>query len=194
MVGHQRDQVGPHIQELVPDAVLAVQETQDGTGHAVRVARRGGRTTDRGTVLVAYGDTPLLRGREPARRSPTSTRRPQRAVSILTGVVANPFGYGRIVRNAEGDVEAIVEEKDATAEQRAIREINCGILAFDAEFLVDALPRIGNDNAKGEYYLTDTVGLARDGRADRRRASRSTTSCRPRAPTTAPSSPSSAAS
>ena len=62
------------------------------------------------------------------------------------------------MRNDEGDVEAIVEEKDATAEQREIREINSGILAFDAEFLVEALPRIGNDNAKGEYYLTDTVG------------------------------------
>ena len=82
-------------------------------------------------------------------------------MSILSGLVDDPFGYGRVVRNAEGDVEAIVEEKDATDEQRAIREINSGILAFDAEFLLDALPRIGNDNAKGEYYLTDTVYLAR---------------------------------
>ena len=74
----------------------------------------------------------------------------------------NPFGYGRIVRNDEGDVEAIVEEKDATAAQREIREINSGILAFDAEFLLEALPKIDNDNAKGEYYLTDAVQLARD--------------------------------
>ena len=73
-----------------------------------------------------------------------------------------PHGYGRIVRNDEGDVEAIIEEKDATAEQREIHEISSGILAFDAEFLVDALPRVGNDNAKGEYYLTDIVGLARE--------------------------------
>ena len=76
--------------------------------------------------------------------------------------MADPFGYGRIVRNHEGDVEAIVEEKDATPEQREIDEINSGILAFDAEFLVSALPRITNDNAKGEYYLTDAVGLARE--------------------------------
>jgi bifunctional UDP-N-acetylglucosamine pyrophosphorylase/glucosamine-1-phosphate N-acetyltransferase len=81
---------------------------------------------------------------------------------VLSGVVDEPFGYGRIVRNHEGDVEAIVEEKDANAEQRGIREISSGILAFDAEFLIEALPRLGNDNAKGEYYLTDTVGLARD--------------------------------
>ena len=74
----------------------------------------------------------------------------------------NPFGYGRIVRNDEGDVEAIVEEKEATPAQREIDEINSGILAFDAEFLISALPRITNDNAKGEYYLTDAVHLARE--------------------------------
>ena len=73
------------------------------------------------------------------------------------------FGYGRVVRDAEGDVAAIVEEKDATPEQREISEINSGILAFDAGFLVEALPQIGNDNSKGEYYLTDTVKIARDG-------------------------------
>ncbi len=83
-------------------------------------------------------------------------------MSILSGIVADPFGYGRVLRNDEGDVEAIVEEKDATRDQREVREINSGILAFDAEFLLEALPRIGNDNAKGEYYLTDVVGIARE--------------------------------
>ena len=86
----------------------------------------------------------------------------QRAVSILSGHVANPYGYGRVLRDIDGDVAGIVEEKDATPEQRAISEINSGILAFDAEFLADALPKIGNDNAKGEYYLTDTVQIARE--------------------------------
>ncbi|MGZ4644642.1 MAG: bifunctional UDP-N-acetylglucosamine diphosphorylase/glucosamine-1-phosphate N-acetyltransferase GlmU [Blastococcus sp.] len=163
VVGHQREQVGPHIQELLPDAVLAVQETQDGTGHAVRMAVEAVQMTGgvTGTVLVAYGDTPLLTG-ESLRAFAADHEAAQRAVSILSGIVENPFGYGRIVRNHEGDVEAIVEEKDATREIREIREINSGILAFDAEFLVEALPRIGNDNAKGEYYLTDTVRLARD--------------------------------
>ena len=160
VVGHQREQVGPHIQQLVPDAVLAVQETQDGTGHAVRVAVEAAGTTS-GTVLVVTGDTPLLRG-DSLRAFAEEHEAAQRAVSILSGLVPDPFGYGRIVRNDEGDVEAIVEEKDATAAQREIREINSGILAFDAEFLLEALPKIDNDNAKGEYYLTDAVQLARD--------------------------------
>ncbi|RYB94885.1 bifunctional UDP-N-acetylglucosamine diphosphorylase/glucosamine-1-phosphate N-acetyltransferase GlmU [Nocardioides oleivorans] len=160
VVGHQRDQVGPHIIDLMPNAVLAVQETQDGTGHAVRIAMEASGTTT-GTVIVAAGDTPLLEG-ESLRAFAAEHEAAQRAVSILSGRVPNPFGYGRIVRNHEGDVEAIVEEKDASPEQREIDEINSGILAFDAEFLVSALPRIGNDNAKGEYYLTDAVGIARE--------------------------------
>ncbi|CAN5344882.1 bifunctional UDP-N-acetylglucosamine diphosphorylase/glucosamine-1-phosphate N-acetyltransferase GlmU [soil metagenome] len=166
VVGHQRDQVGPHITELLPGAVLAVQEEQQGTGHAVRVAvealTQGGRgATMQGTVVVAYGDTPLLTG-DSLRAFAAEHEAAQCAVSILSGIVAQPFGYGRVVRDEVGDVLAIVEEKDATAEQREISEINSGILAFDAEFLAEALPRIGNDNAKGEYYLTDTVQFARD--------------------------------
>ncbi len=160
VVGHQREQVSAHIRELVPDVVLAVQETLAGTGDAVRVAVEAAGTTS-GTVLVAAGDTPLLEG-ESLRAFAAEHEAAQRAVSILSGVVADPFGYGRVVRNDEGDVEAIVEEKDATPEQREIREISSGILAFDAEFLVQALPRLGNDNAKGEYYLTDVVRIARD--------------------------------
>ncbi len=160
VVGHQRDQVGPHIQALLPDVMLAVQEEQQGTGHAVRIALEAAGAT-RGTVLVAAGDTPLLRG-ESLRAFAGEHKAADCAVSVLSGIVAQPHGYGRIVRNDEGDVEGIVEEKDATAEQREIREISSGILAFDAEFLVEALPRVGNDNAKGEYYLTDVVGLARE--------------------------------
>ncbi|WP_122816490.1 bifunctional UDP-N-acetylglucosamine diphosphorylase/glucosamine-1-phosphate N-acetyltransferase GlmU [Nocardioides pantholopis] len=160
VVGHQREQVGPHIHELVPDAVLAVQEELLGTGDAVRVAIAAvGEPT--GTVLVAAGDTPLLEG-ESLRAFAADHLAAGRAVSILSGVVPDPTGYGRVVRGPDGDVEAIVEEKDATDEQRAIDEINSGILAFDAAFLREALPRLTNDNAKGEYYLTDLVGLARD--------------------------------
>jgi bifunctional UDP-N-acetylglucosamine pyrophosphorylase / glucosamine-1-phosphate N-acetyltransferase len=160
VVGHQRDQVGPHIQALLPDVTLAVQEDQQGTGHAVRIAMEAAGTTT-GNVLVAAADTPLLEGQS-LRDFATEHRVAECAVSVLSGVVDDPFGYGRIVRNDEGDVEAIVEERDATPAQREIREISSGILAFDAEFLNEALPRLGNDNVKGEYYLTDLVGLARD--------------------------------
>jgi len=164
VVGHQREQVSEHIRELGADVVLAVQEEQLGTGHAVRVAmeavdREWGSAT--GTVVVAYGDTPLLEG-ESLRAFAAEHEAAERAVSVLSGIVDNPFGYGRVLRNHEGDVEAIVEEKDATPAQREVCEINSGILAFDAEFLRSALPRIGNDNSKGEYYLTDTIGIARE--------------------------------
>ena len=159
VVGTQREQVGPHIRAFAPDVVLAVQDVLDGTAGAVRVAVSEVAPT--GTVVVVTGDTPLLEG-ESLKAFAAEHEAAERAVSILSGVVGNPTGYGRIVRDDEGDVEAIVEEKDATPRQRDIREINSGILAFDAEFLLDALPRIGNDNAKGEFYLTDTVRLARD--------------------------------
>ena len=162
VVGHQREQVGPHIQELLPGVVLAVQESQDGTGHAVRVAWEALDPAERsGTVLVAYGDTPLLEG-ESLRAFADDHEAADRSVSILSGLVADPFGYGRVLRDDAGEVTGIVEQKDATAEQAAVNEINSGILAFDAEFLDAALPRLTNDNAKGEYYLTDTVALARD--------------------------------
>jgi bifunctional UDP-N-acetylglucosamine pyrophosphorylase/glucosamine-1-phosphate N-acetyltransferase len=160
VVGHQREQVGPHIQAVMPEVVLAVQADQQGTGHAVRIAVEAAGTSS-GTVMVVYGDTPLLEGRT-LRAFAQEHHASECAVSVLSGVVADPFGYGRIVRNDEGDVEAIVEERDATPVQRDIREIGSGIFAFDGEFLAEVLPRIGNDNAKGEYYLTDTVGMARE--------------------------------
>lgn len=161
VVGHQRELVGPHVVGERADAVLAVQEEQLGTGHAVRVALEALDGAPReGTVLVAAGDTPLLEGAT-LRAFAEAHAGAGAAVSILSGIVANPHGYGRIVRGPSGTVEAIVEEKEATDEQRAITEINSGILAFDAAFLADAIGRIDNDNAKGEYYLTDAIGLAR---------------------------------
>src|SRR5918999_5795172 len=160
VVGHQREQVEAHIRDLVPDCVLAVQEDQRGTGDAVRVAMETVGQVE-GTVIVATGDTPLLKG-ESLRAFAAEHEAAERAVSVLSAIVDDAFGYGRVVRDDEGDVIAIVEEKDATREQRELHEINSGIIAFDAAFLAEALPRLGNDNAKGEYYLTDTVQIARD--------------------------------
>jgi bifunctional UDP-N-acetylglucosamine pyrophosphorylase / glucosamine-1-phosphate N-acetyltransferase len=165
VVGHQRELVEPHVTDLMPECVVAVQEEQLGTAHAVRIAverlgldKVGGGS---GTVLVAYGDTPLLRP-DTLQALLDDHALGGNTVTILSGIVADPFGYGRIVRGAGGAVEAIVEEKDATDAEREIAEINSGILAFDAAFLGEALGKIGNDNAKGEYYLTDAVALARE--------------------------------
>jgi bifunctional UDP-N-acetylglucosamine pyrophosphorylase/glucosamine-1-phosphate N-acetyltransferase len=160
VVGHQRELVGPHITGLLPEAVLAVQEEQLGTAHAVHVAVDAAGEVG-GTVLVAYGDTPLLRA-ETLRILLDDHASSGNTVTVLSGIVADPFGYGRIVRGAGGGVDAIVEEKDATDAQREITEINSGILAFDAGFLIEALGKIDNDNAKGEHYLTDAVALARE--------------------------------
>jgi bifunctional UDP-N-acetylglucosamine pyrophosphorylase/glucosamine-1-phosphate N-acetyltransferase len=162
VVGNGREQVGPHILELAPDALLAVQETQEGTGHAVRVGMDvlvEAAGTAQGTVVVMAGDTPLMQGATLAALV-ADHEAAGRAITVLTGEVADPFGYGRVLRDSTGAVQAIVEEKDATPEQAAVREINSGVFAFDGAFLADALHRITNDNAKGEYYLTDVVGIA----------------------------------
>ncbi len=169
VVGTQGEQVAAHVSKTYPDTSLAHQPVSTpggpsvayGTAYAVRVAIESLGTLEDGTVLVVTADTPLLQGAA-LKAFAAEHDAAQRAVSVLSGIVADPFGYGRIVRDADGDVEAIVEEKDATPEQREIAEINSGILAFDAAFLREALPRIGNDNAKGEYYLTDAVQVARD--------------------------------
>jgi len=168
VVGHGREQVAPHVLDLVPDALLAVQETQEGTGHAVRVAveaLRDATGSTSGTVVVTYADTPLLEG-ETLAALVSDHATSGCAVTLLTAEIADPYGYGRIVRDEDGGVRAIVEEKDASAAEAAIREINAGIYAFDGDFLADAVTRLSNENAKGEYYLTDVVAIARsDGRA-----------------------------
>jgi bifunctional UDP-N-acetylglucosamine pyrophosphorylase/glucosamine-1-phosphate N-acetyltransferase len=164
VVGNQREQVEPHVLAQVPDAVIAVQETQDGTGHAARVAVEAltdSVGTPVGTVVVMFGDTPLLEGDTVAGLVADHTGS-GRALTILTAELADPSGYGRIIRDPSGEVAAIVEEKDATAEQAAVTEVNSGIFAFDGAFLAEAVQEIGNDNAKGEYYLTDAVTIARE--------------------------------
>src|ERR687890_2878864 len=147
VIGNSREQVGPHILDQVPNALLAVQETQDGTGHAVRVAldalRDAAGTTD-GVVVVMAGDTPLMQGETLTALVEAHTAS-DRAITVLTAEVADPFGYGRVLRDPTGAVTAIVEEKDATAEQAAVREISSGIFAFDGAFLAEALTRITND-------------------------------------------------
>jgi bifunctional UDP-N-acetylglucosamine pyrophosphorylase / glucosamine-1-phosphate N-acetyltransferase len=165
VVGHGREAVTEHRHEVakVLDVTVsvAVQEVQHGTGHAVRCALDELPGGLGGTVLVTYGDVPLL---DTATLSALLAEHSAagNAVTVLSAEVDDPTGYGRIVRAADGSVEAIVEQKDASAEQAAIREINSGVYAFDAEVLATALGRLSTDNAQGEQYLTDVLGIARD--------------------------------
>jgi bifunctional UDP-N-acetylglucosamine pyrophosphorylase/glucosamine-1-phosphate N-acetyltransferase len=161
VVGHGRDEVETHVRTLAPDAGVVVQDEQLGTGHAVQVAL-GTLPELSGTVLVTYGDVPLLTT-ETLRDLVATHTTGGHDVTVLTADVDDPHGYGRILRDAAGAVTGIVEEKDADDDQRALREINSGIFAFDAGVLRDALTRVGRDNVQGEMYLTDVVSIARQG-------------------------------
>ncbi|MFJ9740415.1 bifunctional UDP-N-acetylglucosamine diphosphorylase/glucosamine-1-phosphate N-acetyltransferase GlmU [Streptomyces sp. NPDC101166] len=162
VVGHAREKVTAHLGEIDPDVRTAVQEEQNGTGHAVRMGlEQLGGTVD-GTVVVVCGDTPLLTGETLARLAATHDA-DGNAVTVLTAEVPDATGYGRIVRDAStGAVTAIVEHKDATEEQRAVREINSGVFAFDGALLAQALKQVRTDNSQGEEYLTDVLGILRE--------------------------------
>ncbi|MFI1798921.1 bifunctional UDP-N-acetylglucosamine diphosphorylase/glucosamine-1-phosphate N-acetyltransferase GlmU [Streptomyces sp. NPDC020379] len=165
IVGHEREKVSAHLAEIDPAVRTAVQHEQNGTGHAVRMGleelSNSGIALD-GTVVVVCGDTPLLTG-ETLRRLSGTHAADGNAVTVLTAEVPDSTGYGRIVRDAAtGAVTAIVEHKDATEEQRAIREINSGVFAFDAQLLTDALGKVRTDNSQGEEYLTDVLGILRE--------------------------------
>lgn len=159
VVGHDRDQVSAAITELDPDVLLAVQEDQRGTGHAVQVALDALESRPEGTVLITYGDVPLL---TPQTLSELldDHRSAGRTVTILSAELDDPTGYGRIVRDESSAVTAIREDGDADEIERAIREVNSGILAVDAGFLADAVAGLDTDNVQGELYLTDIVGRA----------------------------------
>ena len=157
VVGHQADR----IQEMFRNSKIdfALQKEQLGTGHAVLQALPFLRSFA-GTVLILCGDVPLVKG-ETLRSFIDSYNRDESALSVLTTVVEKPLGYGRIFRNSQGWVEKIVEEKDASEEQRMIREINTGMFCVRASFLTQGLKEIGKENAQGEYYLTDLVEIAK---------------------------------
>ena len=137
-----------------PDISWALQEPQLGTGHAVQQALP--LLQGSGTTLVLYGDVPLIQAETLKRLLQVA----EDGLAILTVELHDPQGYGRIVRNAAGQVERIVEQKDATTEERRIREINTGIMAMPTSRLGEWLGRLSSDNAQNEYYLTDVVGMA----------------------------------
>jgi bifunctional UDP-N-acetylglucosamine pyrophosphorylase / glucosamine-1-phosphate N-acetyltransferase len=159
VVGHGRDQVISHIARHAPDARPVIQDRQGGTGHAVRVAIEAAGLGS-GTVVVTYGDSPVLRGQTLATLVQAHAAH-SAAATALTTVMENPTGYGRIMRDSDGAFAEIIEEADATPEQRAITEINTGIYAFEARLLAGALSRLPTSNVKGEEYLTDVVAILR---------------------------------
>ncbi len=155
VVGHGADEVTKY---LADSALTVLQEPQLGTGHAVMQAEAALKDkTD--LVVVCYSDMPLLRG-ETLQKLVETQKNNTGPISMLTVVADDPHGFGRIIRKADGTVEAIVEEYVATPEQLKIKELNVGGYCFDANWLWDALHRIPKNPKKGEYYLTDTVELA----------------------------------
>jgi bifunctional UDP-N-acetylglucosamine pyrophosphorylase/glucosamine-1-phosphate N-acetyltransferase len=153
VIGHGADQV--KAMTLAEDVQWVIQQEQLGTGHAVAQALPG--LPDDARVLILYGDVPLTRSQT---LEELVSRVSDDSISLLTVTLENPDGYGRIIRDQQGKVTAIVEQKDATTEQKTINEVNTGILAVSARHLKSWLPQLSNANAQGEYYLTDVIAMA----------------------------------
>jgi bifunctional UDP-N-acetylglucosamine pyrophosphorylase/glucosamine-1-phosphate N-acetyltransferase len=156
VVGHQADDVRAICEPF--GASCVVQSPQLGTGHAVAQAEPL-LSSFTGDVLVLYGDVPLLKP-ETIHALLQAHRQQRASVTILTAFLDDPTGYGRIIRDANGNVLRIVEERDASDSEKLLREVNSGIYCMAATFLFPALHTIGHDNAQGEQYLTDVVAIA----------------------------------
>ncbi|SOC44736.1 bifunctional UDP-N-acetylglucosamine diphosphorylase/glucosamine-1-phosphate N-acetyltransferase GlmU [Ureibacillus acetophenoni] len=154
IVGHGAEMVKTHLGEK---SEYVLQEEQLGTAHAVQQAEELLGTLE-GTTLVVCGDTPLIRP-ETLQALYEYHHQQNAKATILTASAEIPFGYGRIIRNAEGQVEQIVEQKDASEEQQLVKEINTGTYCFDNKALFQALKQVKNHNAQGEYYLPDVIEI-----------------------------------
>lgn len=157
VVGYKQELVREALKGYGPEVVFAVQDEQLGTGHAVRCAAPAFEGTD-GEVFVLCGDGPLIRS-STLETMLERHRSAGAAATLATSVIEDPSGYGRIVRDAHGRFERIVEEKNASPEQRAIREVNPSYYVFRVRALFDALGRVERNPASGEYYLTDVPEL-----------------------------------
>ena len=152
VVGHGAEQVKAGVSH--PNLQWALQAEQKGTGHAV--AQGLAAVAEDATVLITYGDVPLVR----PETLQAMVARCRDTLVLLTATLDDPTGYGRIIRNTDGAVQAIVEQKDASPEQLAVREVNTGMMALPAKYLREWLPALSADNAQGEYYLTDIIAMA----------------------------------
>ena len=156
IVGHQQNAVKQILQDFELD--FAVQEQQLGTGHAVLIAEKSIKE-DSDAVMILCGDTPLIKA-ETLARMYRAHRAGKAAVTLMTTHLEDPTNYGRILPTPDGKIVGIVEQKDATAKQLRINEINAGIYCVEKEFLFSALKKVGTDNSQNEVYLTDIVKLA----------------------------------
>jgi bifunctional UDP-N-acetylglucosamine pyrophosphorylase/glucosamine-1-phosphate N-acetyltransferase len=157
VVGHGREHVTTYLKAFPVTTVI--QEPQLGTGHAILLAHEAIGRADADHILIMPGDMPLIR--EESLKALTEAHISSHAdVAVLTARIADPHGYGRIVRDDAGRVRRIVEEADAKPEEKGIDEINTGVYIIRKKFLLDSVERLCPDNAKGEFYLTDVVAMA----------------------------------
>jgi bifunctional UDP-N-acetylglucosamine pyrophosphorylase/glucosamine-1-phosphate N-acetyltransferase len=159
VVGAGRELVEGHVKQIAPKATTVFQEHRGGTGHATQLALADIKAT--GTVLVLAGDTPMLSSQSLAALLDVHHKGGFTA-SVMTAEHPDPTGYGRIIRGADGSLLRIVEERDATDEERAIYEVNSGVYAFDGAKLSAAIGKLKNDNSQGELYLTDVLEILRN--------------------------------
>jgi bifunctional UDP-N-acetylglucosamine pyrophosphorylase / glucosamine-1-phosphate N-acetyltransferase len=160
VVGRGADEVTTHLAEVAPDAMTALQAEQRGTGHAVRIALESAPPAD-DTIVVLNGDIPMLTA-DTLRNLVDTHDNAKAAATMLTAEAIDPTGLGRIVRDPDGGVARIVEHRDATSDERGIREINAGAYVFDPDALRDMLGKVSAHNDQGEEYLTDVIGFLVD--------------------------------
>jgi UDP-N-acetylglucosamine diphosphorylase/glucosamine-1-phosphate N-acetyltransferase len=160
VVGHKKEVVQQAVAERSADVTWVTQQPQLGTGHAVMVCRQQLEDLE-GPVLVVAGDGPLIRP-ETLEELMDTHQAASAAVTLATSILPEPGAYGRIVRDADDNLVGIVEYLEASDTQKQIREVNVSIYCFDAAALRGVLGKLNNNNAKGEYYITDALGLLRD--------------------------------
>jgi bifunctional UDP-N-acetylglucosamine pyrophosphorylase / glucosamine-1-phosphate N-acetyltransferase len=158
VVGHQAKRLMEAFRTWPGDFIE--QSPQLGTGHALQIAQKELKAFQ-GTVLVLYGDVPLIE-KETLKKLVLIHERGKAALTLISTEPENPRGYGRIIRDPQGQLLKIVEEKDATAQEKQIREINTGIYCFESGFLFSSLSKLTRKNSQREYYLTDLVQIARE--------------------------------
>ena len=155
IVGHQAERVDEYIKENYSNAKTVLQEPQLGTGHAVSMVLPYLNNFD-GEIVILCGDTPLITS-ETLKEFVENHRKNKSDLTVMSAIFDNPTNYGRIIRNANNNVEAIVEEKDANSEQKEIKEINAGIYCLNWKKIKPAFSELKTNNAQGEYYLTDII-------------------------------------